>query len=1208
MRSRLLVVVVVLISIAMIINMVPLATSSHNPHQSRVYGVASPKTKAIQNLPSSISILNELQGLPLQLFSKVSPEDSMTQNLQPSGSSLSSGFASEQISSFLEPMGYVQNTLDMNSNQIFQGVYSGENSVLPTGIAYDPTNGYIYAASIYVTPTVVNSSLNISGVMVYSASNQSLMHVIPIQPSALSLYYDGTNGYLYAATSSDTIAVINTTTNLVQADISLSGDTIYYMTVTSNGTVYATSSNDTVIVIHNTDITGYISTADYGTPYGIAYDVSDSYLYVSIPGYSDNPTNVSQVGLIEIINPLTLEVVATIMPGNFVLSLAYSGGNVFGTEMFANKIVEINDNRIIGNLTSKYGSFSIFTNPYNNNLYVSYIGNQNFWSGFLSRASNFSTAPNYYFNSTPAKVLEGGLLIYNSTGTLNDNIQMETGPAWIAFNPENGMAFLNSVLPGEITEMIGAKVSHVIATMSTPSDSYYDPYYNYLYVTDMTQGQVMVYNATGENLVAKINTGGMPFRIAHDQSGNTVYVTNLLNVSVDQITGTTVTKVYNVGYLNFTSNKTNGLSVKFLVPVSITMDTLSSTLYVTTANYLVGSNSNNDYYQYVAEISTTSGLISYINTTVTAPILGISYDSYNNQIYVDALFEREPVLIITNGTYNATLTSDLTGAIFPPLLSPAQRATRLNVAIDSEYYPANQETYVLLHNENQGGLLYPLDYSIMTIEPNDTAISLIPVEVPIQTSAFTTESIDVSGINYDPYTGMLMVSSFVYPYVNGIATSSSEHYITGGILFINQTGFQGYVSTGLGTTSAQAAGSNNIYVTNGAAGTISLVKFTDSGLSNLTVNLNPSGARLYINGNIVQTINGKATMSLESGNYFIEASETGYRSYSNYVYVGFHSNVTVNVTLKPLVHYGYMQGTVNPADAIVQANGISVPVAGGLFNVSLESGTYYVTAFASGYSSTEMTVNITSGLTTYISINLTKVVKTYEVVGYISPYNQSRDPSVLLNGTVAFINSTGYFIAYVPAGTYSVSATEAGYYPLSKDVTVTGNMTLSMVFTKEPSVTSQKANDTTLAQAFNATITNVQNNYTAGFVGVTFNATANSTLVITVPYSALSADYKNLTVSQLLSSKVYINGLSYSNFSITLSSNYNVTLSVFNYNGDPVLQWYFIPYAKVVTSPLPLKTVKPNGLNPELLYGLVAVAALVVVIAAVMVVQTRKKR
>ena len=96
MRSRLLVVVVVLISIAMIINMVPLATSSHNPHQSRVYGGASPKTKAINNLPSSISILNELQRLPFQLYSKVSPEDSMTQNLQPSGSSLSSGFASEQ--------------------------------------------------------------------------------------------------------------------------------------------------------------------------------------------------------------------------------------------------------------------------------------------------------------------------------------------------------------------------------------------------------------------------------------------------------------------------------------------------------------------------------------------------------------------------------------------------------------------------------------------------------------------------------------------------------------------------------------------------------------------------------------------------------------------------------------------------------------------------------------------------------------------------------------------------------------------------------------------------------------------------------------------------------------------------------------------------------------------------------------------------------
>jgi hypothetical protein len=199
-------------------------------------------------------------------------------------------------------------------------------------------------------------------------------------------------------------------------------------------------------------------------------------------------------------------------------------------------------------------------------------------------------------------------------------------------------------------------------------------------------------------------------------------------------------------------------------------------------------------------------------------------------------------------------------------------------------------------------------------------------------------------------------------------------------------------------------------------------------------------------------------------------------------------------------------------------------------------------------------------------------------------------------------------MAYVPAGTYSVSATETGYYPLSKNITVTGNMNLLVVLTKEPAVTSQKTNNTTMAQAFNATITNVQNNYTAGFVGVTFNATANSTLVITVPYSALSADYKNLTVSQLLSSKVYIDGVSYSNFSITLSSNYNVTLSVFGYKGDPELQWYFVPYAKVVTSPLPQKTIKPSSLNPELLYGLIAVAALVVVVAAAVVIQTRRKR
>lgn len=1198
MKSRIYIIIVVLVSIAMVVNVVPLVAVSNHSNNTQIKA-NSPANKPIQNLPSTLSVLNMLQDIPIQLATRAESGNALNQNSQHYTNSRSSGLYSSSGNSFLEPLGYVQNTLEMNTNQIYQGSFQGINGVVSTGIAYDPQNGLIYANSFFVNPSEVTGVLNISGVMVYSASNQSLMKVIPIEPEALSIYYDGVNGYLYVTTTSDTIVVINTTTNMIAADISIPEDTAYYMTSVPNGTVYATSSNDTIVVIHGTKVTGYID-LEYGTPYGIAYDNSNGYLYVSIPGYSNNSSNITSAGLVAIINPAKSTLINTLMPGHYVLSLAYSNGKIFGTELLSNEIVEISGSSMVGNITAKYGSFSIFTNPYNHNLYVSYIGNQKLWRDFLGSVINSSPNESFFFNSTPAQVLKGGLLIFNSSGSLTASITMETGPVWIAFNPSNGMAYMNSILPGQIVEMTGTSVNHVITTMSTPSDSYYDPYYNYLYVTDLTQGQVMVYNATGENLVSKIDTGGMPFRIAHDPSGNIVYVTNLLNASVDQITGTSITNVYNVGYLNVSFNTSAGLSLKFLIPVSITMDTLSSTLYVTTTNYMLGSGSTENDYQYLAKISTQSGQISYINSTVTAPILGLSYDPNNNQVYVDTLFGSEPVIIIANGTYNSTLTQDLNSVISISQHEP-------DIAIDSEYDPADNYTYVLLHNENQGPIS-PVDYYIMSIFPNDTLINITSIEVPVQASSLITEGLDVNGLNYDPFTNMLMISSFVYPYQAESTSSGTEYHVTGGIFFMNQTGFQGYVSTGLGTTSSQATGSNNIYVTNGASGTISTVKLVSSGLSNLTINVKPAGATLYLNGNLVQLNNGKATMSLASGNYFIEVSERGYKAYSNYIHLGYDTNLTVNVSLVSITNYGYLQGTVNPTEAIVEANGISLPVSGGSFNVSLKSGTYYVTAFANGYSSTEVTVNISTGLTSYISVNLTKVTSTYEVVGYISPYNLSQNPSVLFNGTVAFVNSTGYFIAYVPAGTYLVSATEDGYYPVSKNITVDGGMNLLVVLTKEPLATSQKTNNTTLVQAFNASITSIQNNYTAGFVGVTFNATTNSTLVITVPYSALSTDHKNLTVNQLLSSKVYINGVSYSNFSITLSSNYNVTLSIFGYKGDPVLQWYFIPYAKLVNLPLPKKAVPPTGLNPELLYGLIAVIALILVVSTAVVIQTRKKR
>jgi len=70
----------------------------------------------------------------------------------------------------------------------------------PAGVAYDPSNGYIYVAdsSLY-TVSVINGTTVIAN--------------ITVGPIPVGVAYDPSNGYIYVANSgSNTVSVINGTT------------------------------------------------------------------------------------------------------------------------------------------------------------------------------------------------------------------------------------------------------------------------------------------------------------------------------------------------------------------------------------------------------------------------------------------------------------------------------------------------------------------------------------------------------------------------------------------------------------------------------------------------------------------------------------------------------------------------------------------------------------------------------------------------------------------------------------------------------------------------------------------------------------------------------------------------------------------------------------------------------------------------------------
>ena len=141
---------------------------------------------------------------------------------------------------------------------------------------------------------------------------------------------------------------------------------------------------------------------------------------------------------------------------------------------------------------------------------------------------------------------------------------------------------------------------------------------------------------------------------------------------------------------------------------------------------------------------------------------------------------------------------------------------------------------------------------------------------------------------------------------------------------------------------------------------------------------------------------------------------------------------TSNVSFTQVTNAGYLAGTVSPSNATIVANGVIIPVSNRHFNSSLSPGTYYVSFTAGGYNSLVKEINITAGKTSTLDISLAPVTNSITLSGYLTPGNAS----LVVDGFVAYVNSTGYYHISLSAGAYTIYVYESGYYPYSKNITL----------------------------------------------------------------------------------------------------------------------------------------------------------------------------
>lgn len=706
----------------------------------------------------------------------------------------------------------------------------------------------------------------------------------------------------------------------------------------------------------------------------------------------------------------------------------------------------------------------------------------------------------------------------------------------------------------------------------------YDSYTGNVYVTDFnfTSDSGSIYTIQGSTLsvVSKLSLGNdiePTFLTADSRTGN-IYIANdnnynisIMNVTTDKITGSIQLPAGNLRNIHNAALGTGQMA----------FDNSQNLLYATSSGNLSVINPVTN--QILREVSMGN------NSTPIDPIVDIASD----RLFV--LSEHGNMTIFNLSTLAKIYSVHISdGLYFSGLLDPSNNMVYAFQV--SPYY---------IYNSNRLSYIYDVssDGSVVGLTPDYAGIGY-GGSINLQS-----QNIYVTGLSgiYDLKVPYSISDSYTVTFTENGLPSGSQWYvnISNGD---NLTAITSSISLNLanGTYSYSAASVKDYSVSNMVG------SFTVRGSSvnvilkynrdpHIKLSVSPSGALIFING--LQTGTGSLSEFLAQGYYYINVTDPGYAGYTNYVYLSNDNNYSFTVSLTKVNDAGYLSGTVSPGSASVIANGIIIPVIGGHFNASLLPGTYFVSVTANGFSSVVQEFNITAGKTSTFNPTLTPITNSVTLSGFINPSGSS----LAVDGFLAYVNATGYYSISVPAGSYTISVLDSGYYPLSENLTLSTSKMLNFTLTKEPKATSTEVLNSTTASGYNVMVSNLSTGN--GEISIAYNSTGNGIIIVQIPFT----DMKNATISEILNSTVYINGVSYSDYSISISSNYTIILKVSGLkSGDPNLYWKYSPDAVIPVPSSPSKVSQPSSLIDYEVLGAI-IGAAIIVGALVMVFGKRRK-
>lgn len=401
-----------------VLNMNPGASSSSSTAaQSSTLANTSSSSKSTYLMTNSSSLNSSSSSSVSTLESNSSSSLTTTANLTTTSSS------STYISSSSNPSG--------NSFKVIANVAVGGN---PFGIAYDPSNGYLYALN-YGSLQCAYRGNECGYVSVIDGSTNSIVANISsgfFSPQGIA--YDSSNGLIYVANSySNNLSIINPSTNRVTGYVQVGCSSFSVYFEPNNGYLYVpilSCSYNTVLVVSGVSntVVGNI-TGGLWNPDAFTYDSSNGYLYAANTA-CNNGMGGGECGNISVIDTSLNNVIDQIGPLGSPRGIAFDplNGYVYVASALSGSVTIINGatNSVLSSISVGGEPQSVVFDPQNDHLFVTNFPGSDSVNGHVT-------------------VIDG------AANLVIGNVTVGHAPLYGALDTSNGYIYVSNELSGTVS-------------------------------------------------------------------------------------------------------------------------------------------------------------------------------------------------------------------------------------------------------------------------------------------------------------------------------------------------------------------------------------------------------------------------------------------------------------------------------------------------------------------------------------------------------------------------------------------------------------------------------------------------------------------------------------------------------------------------------------------------------------------------------------